>query len=72
MVLEVFAMPDYSAMTVNERLFVANLIGHFDAAVRSRDKSRIVEILLAVQLTPDQANETATAVLADPGRYGLS
>jgi hypothetical protein len=65
-------MPDYSAMTVNERLFVANLIGHFDAAVRSRDKSRIVEILLAVQLTPDQANETAMAVLADPGRYGLS
>ena len=64
-------MPDYSAMTVNERLFVANLVGHFDAAVRSRDKAKIAEILLAVQLTPDQANETATAVLADPGRYGL-
>ena len=65
-------MPDYSAMTVNERLFVANLVGHFDAAVRSGDKTKIIEILLAVQLTPDQANETATAVSADPGRYGLS
>jgi hypothetical protein len=41
-------MPDYSAMTVNERLFEANLIDRFDAAVRSRDKAQIVEILMAV------------------------
>jgi hypothetical protein len=64
-------MPDYSAMTVNERLFVANLVGHFDAAVRSRDKARIVEILLAVQLTPDQANETATELCGKVGDDGM-
>lgn len=65
-------MPDYSAMTVNERLFEANLIDRFDAAVRSRDKAQIVEILMAVQLSPDQASATANSVLANAGFYGLS
>ena len=64
-------MTDYRAMTVNERLFAAGLVNAFDAAARNREKSKMVEILLRVQLSPDQAEETATAFLNDPEKYGL-
>jgi hypothetical protein len=65
-------MTDYHAMTVNERLFVAGLLGTFDTAARARDKSRMIEILLQVQLSPDQAQETVKAILNNPAKYGLS
>ena len=65
-------MTDYRAMTVNERLFAVGLLGAFDTAVRDRQKSKMVEILLRVQLSPDQADETASAILNDPAKYGLS
>lgn len=65
-------MTNYRAMTVNERLFAANLLKAFDAAARGRDKSEMIKILLEVQLSPDQAKETVSAILNDPAKYGLS
>jgi hypothetical protein len=37
--------PDYSAMTVNERLVTAGLLHEFDAAARRRDRPGMLEIL---------------------------
>lgn len=59
-----------SGMTVNERLVHFKLVEAFDAAVVSRDLSTIIAILRRAKLTDAQADETATAILADPSPYG--
>ncbi|EYR63678.1 hypothetical protein N866_19060 [Actinotalea ferrariae CF5-4] len=57
-------------MTVNERLFVAGLVQHFDRAINSRDRQEAIEILRRVALSNASAGDTVDAVLADPGGYG--
>jgi len=42
--------PDYSGMTVNERLFAAGLLDAWDAAVNARNRNRMIEVLLEVDL----------------------
>jgi len=63
-------MPDYSGMTVNERLVLAGLMDAFDQAARRRNRAEIIEVLLKVELTPQQAAWTTDALLANPARYG--
>jgi hypothetical protein len=62
--------PDYSGMTVNERLFVAGLLNRFDAAARQRDRQQLVEILKLVQMTSAEAESTVNALLENPQKYG--
>jgi hypothetical protein len=57
-------------MTVNERLFTAGLLAAFDAAARGRDRGGLVALLERVELYPDEAAETADAILREPRRYG--
>jgi hypothetical protein len=64
------AMTDYRAMTVNERLFASGLLQEFDLAARGRDASRMTKILLQVQMTPEQAENTIRALLKNPEYYG--
>jgi len=61
-----------AGMTVNERLSHFGLFQEFDAAVASRNVSAVVEVLLRAQLTPEQAQETASAVVSNPERYGFA
>ena len=61
---------DYTGMTVNERLFAAELLGEFDAAVRGRDRGRMVEILKRVQIPEAEAESTVERLLTDPQKYG--
>ena len=63
-------MSNYGGMTVNERLYEAGLMKSFDKAVRRRNRAEIVEVLLQVELSPEQAAETTDAILSDPTRYG--
>jgi hypothetical protein len=56
-------------MTVNERLGTAGLFEEWDAAVRARDRDRMVRVLQRVDMG-DLAYSTADAVLSDPHRYG--
>jgi len=44
-------MDKYSAMTVNERLYLSGLIGDFDIAVEKKDINKVVSILKEVELT---------------------
>ena len=57
-------------MTVNERLFDAELMHDFDEAAKLRNKTRMVEILQKVDLTDAQANETSEAIIKNPSKYG--
>jgi len=56
-------------MTVNERLFSAGLRDRFDAAVRARDRARMLEVLRSVGI--EDADGTVDSILAAPERYGF-
>jgi hypothetical protein len=56
-------------MTVNERLCSAGLLDQFDAAARSRDRGRLIALLVAVELA-DEAPGIVDGVLANPAKYG--
>lgn len=60
----------FAGMTVNERIFVCGVMGDFDRAAKICDKEKIIEILLKVDLTEEQAARTAENILSDPARYG--
>lgn len=57
-------------MTLNERLYAAGLLDVFDEAVRSGDRSKIVDYLQRVDIGPAEAESTADQILSDPTRYG--
>jgi hypothetical protein len=60
----------YSGMTVNERLFKADLMSEFDEAAKKRNKNRMVAILKEVELTEAQANEISETIIKNPSKYG--
>jgi hypothetical protein len=62
--------PRVGGMTVNERLAHFGLFAAFEAAMKARDKAAVVAVLLQAELTPEQADYTATTVLRSPARYG--
>jgi hypothetical protein len=59
----------YSGMTVNERLFNANLLSAFDTAAKKRDRKKMIEILVKVEFTDPQAQETTDTILKNPSMY---
>jgi hypothetical protein len=58
-------------MTVNERLAHFDLFEAFDAAVLSRDLSKIVALLRKAKFSEEQAIYTAETILSDPAKYGF-
>jgi hypothetical protein len=58
----------YAGMTVNERLVVSGRLAAWDAAVRARNREKMIAILKSLGVC-DPAR-TADATLADPARYG--
>ena len=60
----------YVGMTVNEMLNDAGLLPEFDVAVRGRNRERMVEILVRVEMTLEQAEYTADTILDNPAHYG--
>jgi hypothetical protein len=63
-------MPLYAGMTVNERLVISGQMAAWDAAVVRRDRARMIEILVATELTAEQAAHTADTTLGDAEKYG--
>jgi hypothetical protein len=63
-------MPLYAGMTVNERLDTSGQIEAWDKAVMGRDRAKMIEILMATELTAEQAAFTTDTVLANPDKYG--
>ncbi len=60
----------YAGMTTNERLFEAGLLAEWNAAARSRNRERMIELLRKVDLG-DQAEWIVDTVLLNPGKYGF-
>ena len=56
-------MPLYAGMTVNERLVISGQMAAWDQAAAERDRARKVEILMATELTAEQAAYTADTTL---------
>ena len=48
-------MPLYAGMTVNERLVISGHIAAWDETVIGRDRAKMIEILMAVEMTAEQA-----------------
>jgi len=57
--------PDYSGMTLNERLFHAGLVDEFDAAVVAEDVEKAVAILEQVRVERKEAKQTVEWLIAD-------
>jgi hypothetical protein len=64
-------MSEYGGMTVNERVVMSGLHVSFDDAGRRRDRAKMIEILVMLEMTADGAAVVADQVLAHPARYGL-
>ena len=64
-------MPLYAGMTVNERLVVSGQIAAWDKAVIGRDRAKMIEILMAAEMTAEQAAFTTDTTLANPEKYGF-
>lgn len=58
--------PDYSAITVNERLGTAGMLDAFGIAARSRDRDRLIRLLKKVAV--ERPAQTADALGKDPAR----
>ncbi len=52
-------------MTLNERLFEANLLEEFDSAVEQKDKERLINILIKVEISRDEAEKTVSTILGN-------
>lgn len=55
-------------MTVNERLFAADLIEAFGAAITARNRAEMIRLLTSVDV--DEPAWSADTILQDPKRYG--
>jgi hypothetical protein len=62
--------PDYSGMTLNERLFAAGLMKRFDRAAKDRDGEEMVRILMQVSLSETDARWSTKTILGNPEKYG--
>ena len=58
-------------MTVNERLYACGLSDRWEAAAHERNPKEMIQVLLLVALSEDQAKHTVDAVLENPKTYGF-
>ena len=61
-------LPNYTGMTVNERLFTAGLLDAFDRAAHARSRDEVLSILKRVEV--DHPESTADSILENPAKYG--
>jgi len=64
------AQTRFGGMTVNERLFEAGTFTKFDEAVARRDRAALIQLLMAVELTLEDAERTISAIFNNPAKYG--
>jgi hypothetical protein len=64
-------MAEYGGMSVNERLVMSGMHINFDETAKLRDRTRMIQILMALEMSEKGAAAVADAILADPAKYGL-
>ena len=60
----------YSKMTLNNRLYTAQLLDDFDDATQERDQHRMMEILKSVEFSKEKAKQTTESILKKLIIYG--
>lgn len=66
----VHEQPCLGGMTVNERLVLAGLLSHWDAAIEAGGRETAIGVLQRVEMSEESAAATVDAVLADPPGAG--
>jgi hypothetical protein len=66
-----YSESELKGMTVNERLYSLGLIDQFDGAAKTRNRQRMIEVLLQCAFSQEQSEQTADAVLKNPATYGF-
>lgn len=61
--------PSLAGMTFDERLFHVGILDKWAAAVRRRDRNKMIALLEQVEVTEPQL--TVDTVLANPRAYGF-
>jgi len=62
---------ELKGMTVNERLFFLGLIDQWDEAAKTRNRPKMIEVLIQCKFTKEQSEQTTDAVLKNPAKYGF-
>jgi len=62
---KITTQPDFSGMTVNERLFVSGLLDRFDAAARQKKRETMIAMLQRVALSEQYATRWVDEMLGD-------
>jgi hypothetical protein len=60
----------YDSLTPIQRLYVAGKLKHFEVSVLAEDKSAMIDMLLSVELEPNQARGFSKEVLDNPRKFG--
>ena len=63
-------MNKFAGMTMNERLYTAGIADKFDAAVRRKDKTVLMELLAQIEIPARQSQETIDLIFGNPAKYG--
>jgi len=63
-------MNNFSAMTVNERLFTAGHMDAFGKAIIAHDKTEAIRILRQIELSVTEAESIVGAIEKNPRKYG--
>jgi len=58
-------------MTIGERLSTAGTYEEFRSAARAGDRARMIVLLKAVEVSDSDARAIASAILANPGKFGV-
>lgn len=66
-----YSEEDLKGMTVNERLFSLGLTDQWDKSAKSRNRQRMIEVLLQCAFSQEQSEQTTDAVLENPAKYGF-
>ncbi len=61
----------HGGMTLNERLAELQLFDEWDQAVATRDRDRMIKIMMMIELSEGEASATVDTVLANPKMYGF-
>ena len=62
---------NYSGMTLNERLFVSELMDKFETAVIAKDRKTLIDILEKVDIKFNEAEGTIDMIFSNPKKYGF-
>ncbi|RII25738.1 MAG: hypothetical protein CXR30_18320 [Geobacter sp.] len=66
-----YSEEDLKGMTVNERLFSLGLTDQWDKSAKSRNRQKMIEVLLQCAFSQEQSEQTTDAVLKSPAKYGF-